>query len=102
MKKSHLIAIAAALLLSGGVFMKVNNTNDSLLDENIEAFTEDPEQGSGTCGYIVYFGDGPYDYFKDCNLPYEAAYGTYSRYSSYQYRANWCCDSCKNTGYCGS
>ena len=39
MKKIHLIAAAAALLLSGGVFMKVNEQGNMLLDANLEALT---------------------------------------------------------------
>lgn len=38
MKKLHLIAAAAALLLSGGVFVKTNQQN-KLLDANLEALT---------------------------------------------------------------
>ncbi|MBO7478811.1 MAG: hypothetical protein J6U04_12875 [Salinivirgaceae bacterium] len=37
MKKMTLIAAAAALLLSGGVFMKVNKMNANLLNSEIDA-----------------------------------------------------------------
>ncbi|MBR7036265.1 MAG: hypothetical protein IKI25_10965, partial [Bacteroidales bacterium] len=51
MKKIHLIAAAAALLLSGGVFMKANQENNQLFDANLEALTTMHET-------IVWIGEG--------------------------------------------
>ncbi len=50
MKKKFLFIAAAALLLSGGVFVKVNKTDNLLLNNNIMAFSED---GYGTPGEPV-------------------------------------------------
>lgn len=51
MKKIHLMAAATALLLSGGVFMKANSINNSLLEDNLTALTDAIEvviwQGEG-------------------------------------------------------
>ena len=47
MKKIHLIAAAAALLLSGGVFVKANQENNQLLIANLEALTYFCEQIQG-------------------------------------------------------
>jgi len=95
MKKLHLIAAAAALLLSGGVFVKVNNTNNILLEENIEAFSENGGS-SGTCGYWTNIG---WD-VKGCGLSKDIALTAYNYYSSRGFTSYWCCDSCKSTFYC--
>ena len=50
MKKITLIAAAAALLLSGGVFVKTMTTNDSLSERNIAALTQSPDDGEGENG----------------------------------------------------
>ena len=63
MKKIHLIAAAAALLLSGGVFMKVNEQGNMLLDANLEALTSVTEEVR-----IWWEGGEHGDYYKHCDM----------------------------------
>ncbi|MBO7478805.1 MAG: hypothetical protein J6U04_12845 [Salinivirgaceae bacterium] len=97
MKKITLIAAAVALLMSGGVFMKTNSINETL-SENIQAFSEGGGS-SGTCGYYINYGSGTEVLCMTSKaIAYECWYRAkyWGGYTSY-----WCCDSCKNTFYCG-
>ena len=126
MKKIHLFAAVAALLLSGGVFMEAYNaqriglpTNDLLL-ENLTAITDPAmptgfavsgrravEQDEGTCG-LVAFKEETYPNYgyrykaPECghSLDYINKRADYWRRNNYS--INYCCDSCKDTWYCGN
>ena len=126
MKKIHLFAAAAALLISGGVFMKAYNaqklglpTNDLLL-ENLTAFSDPSsvrsnlivtgrkdDSDSGTCGIVGFKEEkGPnqgYTY-KDpiCNKSFKAIYEKEGEWKRDGWSINYCCDSCKDTWYCGN
>ena len=50
MKKLTVMAACAALLLGGGVFMKVNMMNNGLIDSNVEALSWEEQV------YVVYEG----------------------------------------------
>ncbi|MBO7478804.1 MAG: hypothetical protein J6U04_12840 [Salinivirgaceae bacterium] len=105
MKKVKIFAATAALLLSGGVFMKSNIINETL-SENIQAFTQEgnypydyEDWSSGTCGYYANLIAGTE---VCCNCSKDHALSSYNWYSWHGYTSYWCCDSCKNTFYCGN
>ena len=123
MKKIHLIAAAAALLLSGGVFwkattQKIEVLTNELLFENLTAITDPamltgfavagrraagPEPG--TCG-LVGSKERPYplqgyDYRgPDCHISYKEIQNRQENWRRHGYSISWCCDSCKDTWYC--
>ena len=119
-----MIIAVAALLLSGGVFMKANQqkigfTANELLLENLTAVSDPamptgfavsgrravPDDPAGTCG-IVGSKERPYplqgyDYRgPDCHISYKEIQNRQENWRRHGYSISWCCDSCKDTWYC--
>ena len=116
-----MIIAVAALLLSGGVFMKANQqkigfTANELLLENLTAVS-DPAMPtgfavsgrravdeSGTCGIVgsKYVEGSTEPIWKSpvCHISMKEVDRYIKDWKRENYSISWCCDSCKDTWYC--
>ena len=68
---------------------------DVLSRENLKLILGGTGSSGGTCGYWYLTPDN--DYFTGCNVTKSEALAAVQ--GAIQY--GWCCDSCKDTDYCG-